>query len=288
MKKYVKILCSAATICFLPLCLFHISTVIIGIQNALVLCARTIIPSLFIFLILSDCIATLLLSNREIPPKWTVFLLGNLCGFPAGAVACARYTEAETWETKNLSYLLAFSNNASPAFLLGAIGNALFSDARIGILLFISQTTVSFIGTVLTPVTVKVGIPRCNTDFSFFGVLEKTIHSILRICALICLFSAILAICRVYVSPLWYSILASVLEIGNGTFAASTLPIPYAIALCGFACGWSGICVHLQIFSLLKSMKVNKIHFVFCKLLQGICTAILSFGGYKLLLLLNF
>lgn len=288
MKKRVKLLYLFAELALLILFVLHISSVAQGIQKALVLCATSIIPSLFVFLILSDCIASLLLASRRISPKWTIFLLGNLCGFPAGAVACSRYTGACASDPKKLSALLAFCNNASPAFLFGAIGNALFADKRIGLLLFVAQFSVSFFGTLLTQVTVTAFSSAQDADFSFFCVLEKAIQSILRICALICLFSAVLSVCRIYVSPSVFAFLSAILEIGNGTAMASTLPTPFAIALCGFACGWSGICVHMQIFSAAKSMKVNKIRFVFCKFIQGVFTAVLSFAGYKLFFLLKF
>lgn len=120
----------------------------------------------------------------------------------------------------------------------------------------------------------------------FLQAIERAVSSIFRVCALICVFSALLSVLQTYLgnSPIYY-IFSALLEIGNGTsICASLFKVNPALSLslCAFACAWSGICVHFQIFSSLKSIKINKIYFVFFKLLQGILCAVLCWFGYKI------
>lgn len=272
------------------LLLWNISAVTDGVKNALAICAFSIIPSLFVFLVLSDIITSLLLSegSMNVPPKWIVFLLGSLCGFPVGAVVCDRLYKSGTLSEQEAERLLPLCNNTSPAFVMGAVGTAMLDDIKLGLLLFFAQLISALI--LFLPIHVhkhKVRVNAAASSFSnqFFSAIEKAVGSILKICALICLFSALLAVLRCYCSETAYVFLAALSEIGNGSASVCklfTTSPAFSIMLCGFVCGWSGLCVHFQIFLSLKSIKVKKIHFWSCKFFQGILSAIFSLAGYKL------
>ncbi len=279
-----------AAILVLVVFVLHIEAIMNGIRAALTVCAVSIIPSLFLFLVLSDLIVSVLLSSggRITSPKYTVFCLGAICGFPTGAAVCERLYRSGALNLKDAERLLPLCNSVSPAFAIGAIGVSMLGDIRLGVLLYISQILASLL--ILLPLRIPAKSGNSKTDtmpFSemFFTAVEKSIGSILRICALICVFSALLSILRVYCSETVYAFLAALLEIGSGASAASTLfaatPIP-ALTLCAFACGWSGICVHLQIFSVSKSIKVNKIQFTAYKGIVGVLSAACTLIGYKL------
>lgn len=279
----------AATLLLLLL-VFHIEAVIGGIRDGLTVCAVSIVPSLFLFLVLSDLIVSVLLSegDRGTSPKYTAALLGALCGFPTGAALCERLCQNGALDPRDAERLLPLCNNVSPAFAIGAIGVSMLGDMRLGVLLYVSQILASLL--LLMPLRVQARKGQEKTvalPFSeiFFTAVEKSIGSILRICALICLFSSLLAVLRIYCSETVYALLSVLLEIGNGSSTASSLyttaPI-LSIALCAFSCGWSGVCVHLQIFSVLKSIKVKTIRFVLQKALLGFLNAAFAIIGYKL------
>lgn len=272
------------------LLLFHISAVVEGVRGALTVCAVSIIPSLFVFMIAADLTVTLTAGDTcGLPPKYAVFLLGALCGFPIGAVVCERMTASGALSKEDAARLLPFTNNASPAFVIGAVGGML-GDRRLGVLICVSQIFASLLFSL--PIRVKhrafapsaVQVPIGD---AFFSAVDAAVRSILRISALICLFSALLAVLRTYLhAPLFYAVLAALLEIGSGTsFCASLFPsAPFAaVALCAFACGWSGICVHLQILSTLKSVKVNRLRLLLCKAAQGLLTTFFAMIGCKFL-----
>ena len=282
----------SAFLCFL----LHIPTVVAGVKSALSFCATTIVPSLFVFLVFSNILLTVFLSGNatKIPIKWYVYALGAFCGFPVGAILCDRLHALGVLSEKDVGKLLPFCNNASPAFVLGAIGNSMFNDIRLGILLFLSQTVISFTACFFMKIhSVENGksAPALPLPSAFFEAVEKSIGGILRICAMICLFTPLLSILKLYCEKNTFLILSILLEIGNGAVNAGSIyaqsPL-LSLALCGFLCGWSGICVHLQVFSSLRSVKARVFPYLFWKFLLGVLTAVLTVLGYKLLLGLEF
>ena len=290
MESKVKRLRLPTAVVLLLCCVLHMEPIINGIRAALTVCAVSIVPSLYLFLVFSDLIVSALLSdgNKITSPKYTAFLLGALCGFPTGAVVCERLCQKGVLDPKDAERLLPFCNSVSPAFAIGAIGVSMLGDMRLGILLYGSQLLASLL--LLLPLRVRAHTgQKTAQSFSFpemfFAAVEKSVSSILRICALICLFSALLSILRVYCRETAYTLLAALLEIGSGSNAAAALYTTapkLSLALCAFACGWSGICVHFQIFSVLKSIKVKGCRFVFYKGLLGLLSMAFTVIGYKL------
>lgn len=271
--------------------LFHVAAVMEGIRRALTICAVSIIPSLFLFMVLSDFTVSLIFSEKtsKIPLKYFVFFLGTICGFPVGALSCERLCAIGALDKKSAERLIPVSNSTSPAFVLGALGSSMLGSVQLGALIYIAQTISNLI--FLFPIKIiqrpMSGQPEKEDVLTLFlQAIERAVSSIFRVCALICVFSALLSVLQTYLgnSPIYY-IFSALLEIGNGTsICASLFKVNPALSLslCAFACAWSGICVHFQIFSSLKSTKINKIYFVFFKLLQGILCAVLCWFGYKI------
>ena len=138
MRKFGWIL-PPAMLVLLAFFLLHIPAVVGGVQSGMVTAALSVLPALFFFAVTADLTVSLTGGDlRPLSPKASVFLLGALCGFPVGAIVCERMCASGALDRRDAERLLPFVNNASPAFLLGAVGN-LFGDRRIGVLLFLSQ-----------------------------------------------------------------------------------------------------------------------------------------------------
>ncbi len=269
------------------LLLWQIQTVMDGVVKALLLCAHSVIPSLLIFMVLAECITVLLLSEPMYAGRgrWLVFLLGAVCGFPVGAVAADTCVRCGVLSRQDACRILPYCNNASPAFILGAIGNGMYGDTRVGICILVAQLTAALV--LFLPLRLeKNDGTLCAEHVSarevFLAGVEKASASLLRITVLICFFSALLSVVRRLAPMGLYVLLATLLEIGSGTAAAGTVGGATGVALCGFACGWSGVCVCLQVLSVSKSIKVKEKEYLWRKLLQGILTGSLSFALYKI------
>ena len=113
-------------------------------RDAMLLCAQTLIPSLFPFFVLSSlliaCGASELLSALLSPLMRPLFGLSGtgaaalalgLCGgYPVGARTAAELVENGALSQEEGERLLAFCNNAGPGFLLGVCGAGVFSSSR--------------------------------------------------------------------------------------------------------------------------------------------------------------
>ena len=120
-------------------------------RDAMLLCAQTLIPSLFPFFVLSSlliaCGASELLSALLSPLMRPLFGLSGtgaaalalgLCGgYPVGARTAAELVENGALSRDEGERLLAFCNNAGPGFLLGVCGAGVFSSSRAGAALYL-------------------------------------------------------------------------------------------------------------------------------------------------------
>lgn len=290
MRKFGWLL-PPAMLVLLTFFLLHIPAVVGGVQSGMATAALSVLPALFFFAVAADLTVSLTGGAlRPLSPKASVFLLGALCGFPVGAIVCERMCASGALDRRDAERLLPFVNNASPAFLLGAVGS-LFGDRRIGVLLFLSQLAAASI--LCLPRRIKTqsdtvnAVPPPPAD-AFFDAVDRSVQSMLRVMALICLFSAILAVLRCYIpNNTVFAALALLLEIGNGAARSAELfdtsPCA-AVTLCAFGCGFSGICVHMQILSVLRSVKVRYNHFFFGKVMLSAMTAFFAFCGCKFVL----
>lgn len=100
------------------------------------------------------------------------------------------------------------------------------------------------------------------------------------ICAFVVLFSAFTEIfCSHITDENIQKPFLILTEVCNAVTAVSKdLPIEVV----AFSAGFGGLCVHFQIFSALGDIKVNKMLFFFCRILQGFITALLTHLGIKL------
>ena len=110
------------------------------VRNSLSICAFSVIPSLFPFLVLSKLTTNLRffekleLFSRKI--MFPLFSLGHNCtpalilgitgGYPVGAMTAASLYRDGLCTKKEAERLLVFSNNCGPAFIIATIGYEIF------------------------------------------------------------------------------------------------------------------------------------------------------------------
>ena len=134
------------------------------------LCLQTVIPCLFPFLLLSSFL-TVSLSDAPLPfsgplAKWLqipkngvcAYLIGLLGGYPAGAQAVSSLCKSGRIPPQDAARMLAFCNNAGPAFFFG-IGMVVFENAAIGFLLWGIQILSSLLCAMLFPASQETSIP---------------------------------------------------------------------------------------------------------------------------------
>ena len=273
-------------------------------KYSLELCAKSLVPSLFPFMVISDF---LIASNfggiiKSLISKITGFVfgtshdgsfavvLGLLCGFPVGAKSALRLYKQNKISHAELCHIMSFCNIPSPAFMCGTVA-MMFQSRELGTLLFFSLVLSSVIIGVIGRTIYKYERKSTSsfaehTDVAAAFTTSVTSSALVMICvcAYVVFFSVLIGysrhLCELFGArdtlPL---ILSGLLEISNGMSCAAGADTEIAPLIAAFFAGFSGLSVIFQIFSLDTSRSIRKKAFVLQKLLQGgLCSLIMFFA----------
>lgn len=238
------------------------------------ICLRVVIPSLFPFFCLSAITNDWLLgANLPFlrPIAWlckipkgseTLLLLGLVGGYPVGAAGIYNAYRVGTLEKKQATRMLAFCNNAGPAFLFGMLSPVFGSIASIWVLWGIH---------ILSAITVAALLPNENPSavtvshtpsLTLSQAMSNSIRNIGFVCGWVLLFRIILGFCNrwfLWLLPQSVQVLfAGFLELSNGCLSLTSLScnglrFVYASIFLSFG----GICVGMQTTSVIGSLSAK-------------------------------
>ncbi len=272
---------------------------------ALRLCAKTVIPSLYPFMVLSELIISgntaHRLSKILSSPARLLFgisgkgmaavIMGLLCGFPIGAKCAMSLYRGGDIDRTELVHILTFSNNPSSAFLISAAGVAMFGSRGFGILLY----AVSIISALILGVAGKflkkkaaiewscdentVYVPKKRGVDIFTGAITSSALSMLNICAFVVFFSTLVGVLEYTLNasalPDWGSALwFGFFEMTGGIYKASAVPV-YGCYLAAAVAGWSGLSVHFQIMSVCAGGNISFRPYLLSKLANAALNVLL-------------
>ena len=247
---------------YLPYCMVIISVILMIIfpkvsvecaKSASRMCGEIIIPSLFPFFVCSGLLIRSGLAERTsviarpiMRPLFNInengaaaFVLGILSGYPLGAVTACELYENGSLSRSETERLLAFCNNSGPLFILGAVGSAMYSSVRAGLVLYIAHLAAA----------VSVGV-----IFRFYGLITSILP----------------------VSGILRAVICAAAELTSGTKNISELNIPLYVRLTmsAFTVGFAGLCVHLQVIAVCAGHGLSLKPYVFGKILHGVLSAV--------------
>lgn len=302
MKRKILIifLCAAAVGIYLY-SLIYTKELSENISISVARCIDVIIPSLFIYMVLSSIIIEsgiyryifLLLKPLSkfvfsLPTSlFFVFIMGNICGYPIGMkLINDMYEKGEI--DKKTAYVMSVSSYAGgPSFLLGMVGISVYSDEMAGIIIFASCFMANaliaiVINKVYKPCVKAAEIPLRKPDL--ISSITSSAISIFKICAVIISFSLVTTALNDIFKNMDYDtsvIIKSFFEITNITnlqsLSTSYMPIIAAISSFG------GLCIILQLKSVTKlSLKYIVLsRLVACPLSALICYIIIKAIDYN-------
>lgn len=278
-------------------------------RTGLRLCAATVIPSLFPFMVISellvDCGFGQLLGKLPGRPMERLFgvsshagsalLLGFICGFPVGAKTAVSLFDRGLLSKQEVERVMIFCNIPSSGFLIGAVGVSMYGDRRFGIFLFftalLSALVIGLLTRFLFPIPKespadrahrRLRLPRIDVTV-FTRAISSATASILSVCACVLFFTSVIgclsSALRTSETPSSLeALLFCLFEISSGVSSAASLGSSAVSAmLCGFAIGWSGISVHCQILSLGSDRGISFRPYFLAKISQGLLCAAASF-----------
>lgn len=277
-------------------------------QKGLLLCATSVIPSLFPFMVISELLVACgfgeFLGKYVGKPVGKIFgipgeagtplLLGAVCGFPVGAKTAIALYDRGSLSQRELERVMMFCNVPSSGFLISAVGVSLYANRRFGTFLFLAALTASVLvglgSRLLFPIPKETFLRSASTPrvlapsrvISFTKAISSATASVLSVCACVLFFTSLVG-CLTHllstfsVSPLLEAMLFCLFEISSGVSAAAILESAEAsAAICGFAVGWSGISVHFQILSLGCDRGISFKPYLISKFCQGLFCAAAS------------
>lgn len=262
--------------------------------DALTLCGKTVIPSLFPFIFLSGCLAALpgLFSGGRVI-TWlmercfqlpsagsTAMILGAVGGYPMGARTALELHRQGTLSRLDAKRLVAFCSNAGPGFVFGMVAQSI--GARAAAVVFVAHLLAAMMVGLLLPGQAEPvpTVSRSAKSLSFSQLMTQSVETMLKICSCILLFGVLsgyveLGLSALNVHPLVGAVVAGLLELTTGIsrlpLFADGLPRLYAAAV---FLSFGGLCIYLQTLSLTEDRELLRLYLP-GKLLQTILTVLI-------------
>ena len=266
-----------------------------AVRSGLSLSARTVIPSVFPSLVLTDFLFSRpcdLIENtvgrvfsrvlRTSPRGAVAWIAGLLSGFPVGAVTVADDVRRGALSPEEGAYLLSFVNNTGPAFLIGGVGLGLFGSVRVGWTLYLLQIPVSLlVGLLFRPKKRKrsVAPPHLSDQIPDpVASIVRASENCVRIAGFVCFFSVLSALLSLLIPDgALLAALTSLLELGSGAVRSARLPFPFpALPLTAFAVCFSGVSVYCQTAAVLNGAGLSAKSYLRGKIASGLIAFLIS------------
>ncbi len=263
-------------------------TVLLGIREGLAMCARHIVPSLFMLSVVSGILISSPYSENFFTSVLSrAFGLGKKCGtvvffaliagFPSGALGAYELYEKGIISQKDCEKIVYFTNNAGLAFIIGTVGT-LMGDHRFATVLWISQTLASLTLVNLfrsknTKKEIKKTVLR--EQITLVEAIKKSASAMIVVCAFVCFFTALRLVLTDILGNFIHSeaqmgFVISFMEIGNAVNLASGLS-SHSKAICSFAVGFGGLSAILQSVAVCPCVKTSR--YVLSRIMMGVlCT----------------
>ena len=272
----------------------------VGVKNGINLCLETVIPSLFVFMVIAEFVSrtelleVLFLPLRFIPSLFrlpgecvSVFALSLLGGYPMGAQMISNLVKSKRISPKEGEILLCSSVNCSPSFMVGAVGIGVFKNPQLGFVLYLSQVVAAVITGIVAGFFVrkeerktKVELTDTKTNYAqnFVDSVLYSGKAMLTICSFVILFSVLLAFMQKIKG---FEFLAGLTEVSVGCSMLRGKSFKTALFLSAFYTSFGGICVFSQIKSFLNKSGVKMRKFFISRILYVALSIAFSFYGVR-------
>ena len=278
------------------LVLFFSKELSLGIKTGIDVSINLVIPSLFIFMILSNIIINSKLKHYITRPfkfvskyvfrisqsSMAIVLLSLVGGYPVGAKLINNAIDNNTLTTKEASNLLCYSVNCGPAFLISGVGIALFSSVQVGLLMYLSQVIscsivgfiLSFFGRNCPTLSIKQEKQsNCSYPILFVKSVNDAVKSMAIICGFIVAFSAFMPIVTAVLTQLgseYGYLVHGFLEVTTGCNNLMNISSSNTILLATAFTAFGGVCVHLQVYAMISPNGVKMGKFMLFRILYTI------------------
>ncbi len=272
--------------------------------EALSLCASSVIPALFPFLVVSSLLLSLGLGELLSPmlaglmePLFRVdgvgssaLLLGLVGGYPIGAKTAADLYRKGLLSRPEAERLLAFCNNSNPVFLISVLGVGVFGSVRAGVWLWL----IHLLSALLTGLLFRnwggqgrrqaggtTAFQAVSLSAAFVSAVRESLSGMLSVCAFVTFFYVLarpLASLGGWLGP----VLVGLTEL----FSLTPLlrADRFGFILSSAMAGWGGLSVLCQTAAVLEGSGLRLQSCAAGKAVQGLLAGLLAtaLAGYAL------
>lgn len=311
--KKLLLLCAIYLLLFLTI--FFSKELSEGVREGIKVALELVVPSMFLFLILSNAIIRSrarelaarpfrFLARRvfRIPERETaVVILSLVGGYPVGAKLLGDAVREGRLSPSEAERMLAYCVNCGPAFLVSGVGAALFDSLALGIELYLSQIAACLLVGFLSSLRFESGrltrLPPPSRSrpaggeyaagaVLVVGAVGDAVRSMASICGFVVAFSSLLPVLRLLLaglSPEAACVVQGFLEVTSGCNGLSACVTLDRVLLAAVFTAFGGVCVHLQVCAMLHGSGVRMKRFLLWRPLYTLVSAAVT----KLLLLLT-
>lgn len=268
-------------------------TAVEGIKSGIFLCLMTVIPSLFPFFLFSNLL-TAAYVGHSIPllspltklcgiPKGTesIPLIGFIGGYPVGAQVIADAYRAGQLRKSQAERMLAFCNNAGPAFIFGMIAT-LFPAKWMPWALWGIHILSAVMTACLLPKQEQTSAAlQISEPITAVEAMNRSIRIMASVCGWILFFRMLIGFFSrwfLWLLPSAAQIgMIGILELSNGCIALTEIPsVSLRFILCSGMLALGGACVTMQTASAAKGLSLK--YYFTGKLLQTGFSVLLSWS----------
>ena len=299
-KVFIALLC-LITVCIYLYSLIYTKELSENISISVTRCINIIIPSLFIYMVLSSIIIEsgiyryifIILKPLSkfvfsLPTSlFFIFIMGNICGYPIGIKLINDMYEKGEIDKKTAYVMSASSFAGGPSFLLGMIGVSIYNDEMAGMIIFMSCFAANALIAIVTNKIFKPCVKTTQISLKkpdLISSITNSAISIFKICAVIVSFSIVTTVLNEVFNKADSDsavIIKSFFEITNITnlqnLTSSFMP------MVAIASSFGGLCIILQLKSVTKlSLKYIVLsRLISCPLSALICHILIKLIDYK-------
>lgn len=258
-----------------------------GILKGLMLCGEVLIPSLFLFSVISYFLfstpilalisticdkfskAVFKLSGKE----FAVMLFSFIAGYPIGASITNELLKTKQTDQKTAQRMLLFTVNSGPAFIVVAIGEILLNSKSDGIRLLLCHVLASLFLAFISGLFIKREYIEYENQKSFeplsdcfVTAVSKGCLAMINICGFALLFSAVREILVLDFGKETANLLSSFLDV---TVSVVNFATRSNLSLISFFLGFGGISVQCQVLYFARDIKLSYIKLFSQRTLNG-------------------
>ena len=290
---------------------------------------NAVFPSLFPFLVViniiinydgihiySKLLGNIICKPLKLPKECNFALLVSvLCGYPLGARYTCDLYEKNIIDLNTCERLLNIASNASPLFIIGAVGTSMMLNPKIGYILLLSNIlSCIFMGFIIPSKNSYFKIENKSSNFPKTKAINTNIGMILKnsiedalknslnIGGFVVIFSVITGIIKDNVifhivftklsliigcsGTFIEGLLLGMLEITNGCYliASSNSNLYVKLPVLSFLIAFSGLSIISQVYSYTYKYDVSIKKYIARKFMQGIISSILTIILYYVFL----